>query len=81
MAAPNNPRGGRKKRVEGEPTRPYPVNATERERARWDALAKLRSVAGPKKVFAADIMRDFINAECDRAGIPFDPRPSTDAES
>lgn len=64
MARPNNLAGGRKKRVEGEPTRPYPVNLTARERARWDALA---AKLGKK---TADVVRDEMNAACDRENIP-----------
>jgi len=79
MAAPKNPRGGRKKRLLDEPTRPYPVNATERERARWDALAALRAAEEGKKLTAAHVVRDAANAACDAAGIPYDPRPSSES--
>jgi DNA-directed RNA polymerase subunit RPC12/RpoP len=40
MAAPKNPRGGRKKRVPGEETKAYAVNLTVAERERYERLAQ-----------------------------------------
>lgn len=77
MAAPKNPRGGRKSRVPGEDTRPYPVNATDRERARWDAVAALQAAELGRRRTAADVLRDLANAEADRLGVPFDPRENS----
>lgn len=71
MARPENLRGGRPQKQDG-PTANLPFRVSARRRARYVALARMRGLD------TAEMIREVLDAACDAAGVPDDPRTQAD---